>query len=91
MGQARSGEEAVECAARIRPDLVVMDVRLPGISGIEATRRILLERPATRVLLVSTHEAEDLPADLRHCGAMGFVRKQDLDVPALLRAATPPE
>ncbi len=79
-GEATTGEEAVELAARIQPDLVLMDVRLPGIDGIEATRRILAAAPETRVLLVSTHEAHDLPSGLASCGAIGFVRKQDLSV-----------
>lgn len=91
VGEAGSGEEAVECAARVRPDLVVMDVRLPGIDGIEATRRILLARPDTRVLLVSTYELEDLTVELKDCGATGFVRKQDLDARALLQALPPVE
>ena len=89
VGEAGTGEEAVECAGRDHPDLVIMDVRLPGISGIEATRRILRGRPGTRVLLVSTYELEDLTGELRHCGATGFVRKQDLDAQALLRAVSP--
>lgn len=87
VGEAGSGEEAIEIAARTRPDLIVMDVRLPGITGIEATRRILRERPDTRVLLVSTHEAAELPTGLGDCGATGFSRKQDLDADSLLAAA----
>lgn len=87
VGEVGTGEDAVEAAARLDPDLVVMDVRLPGITGIEATRRILDDRPAARVLLISTHEAPDLPGDLLGCGATRFVRKQDLDAKALVMAA----
>jgi two-component system invasion response regulator UvrY len=86
VGEAASGEEAVELAIEVTPDLVVMDVRLPGIDGIEATRQILSERPNTRVLLVSTHEAADLPESLGECGAAGFMRKQDLDAQSLVRS-----
>ena len=82
-GEAGSGEEAVALARKLTPDLVVMDVRLPGIDGTEATRQILAERPGTKVILVSTYEAADLP-DVDHCGATRFVRKQDLDAQALL-------
>jgi DNA-binding NarL/FixJ family response regulator len=82
-GEAASGEEAVVLARDLRPDLVLMDVRLPGISGPDATRQILAENPHTRVILVSTYEAADLP-DLDTCGAIGFLRKQDLDAGALL-------
>lgn len=90
VGEVETGEEAVEAAARLHPDLVVMDVRLPGINGIEATRRILDDQPAARVLLISTHEAADLPEDLSRCGASRFVRKQDLDEASLVAAATVP-
>ncbi len=82
-GEAASGEDAVVLARELRPDLVLMDVRLPGINGPDATRRILAENPGTRVILVSTYEAADLP-DLDTCGAIGFLRKQDLDARALL-------
>jgi len=82
-GEAASGEEAVALARSLTPDLVLMDVRLPGITGPQATRQILAERPDTRVILVSTYEAADLP-DIDHCGAERFLRKQDLDAQALL-------
>ena len=84
VGEATTGEQAVELARRLRPDLVLMDVRLPGIDGPEATRRILADAPATRVVLVSTYEQADLTGDLDRCGASGFVRKQDVDGGVLL-------
>ena len=82
-GEAATGEEAVTLARTLAPDLVLMDVRLPGIDGPAATMLIRTERPETRVILVSTYEAADLP-DLEHCGATRFLRKEDLDVAALL-------
>ena len=82
-GEAASGEDAVALARDLLPDLVLMDVRLPGINGPDATRQILAENPATKVILVSTYEAADLP-DLDTCGAVGFFRKQDLDATVLL-------
>ena len=82
-GEAASGEEAVVLAAALNPDLVLMDVRLPGISGPESTRLILAEQPGTRVILLSTYEAGDLP-DITQCGAERFVRKQDFDPQELL-------
>ena len=83
VGEATSGEEAVELATRLRPRLVLMDVRLPGIDGIEATRRILAIAPATVVVLVSTHRQTDLPGGWATCGAAAFWPKEELDVDAL--------
>jgi two-component system, NarL family, invasion response regulator UvrY len=83
VGEAGDGEEAVALVARLRPRLVVMDVRLPGIDGVEATRRILAEHPATVVVLVSTHRQADLPADVTTCGSAAFMPKEDFDAEAL--------
>jgi two-component system invasion response regulator UvrY len=83
VGEATTGEEAVELAVRLRPRLVLMDVRLPGIDGIEATRRILALAPSTVVVLVSTHRQADLPRGWATCGAAAFLRKEDLDVDML--------
>jgi len=85
VGEAETGEQAVDLARRLRPDLILMDVRLPGISGLDATRRILTGNPSAVVVLLSTHAEADLPADLLHCGAAGFVRKESLDPTALER------
>ena len=82
VGQAGTGEEAVNLVDLLAPDMVVMDVRLPGIDGTEACRRILHRHPDARVVLVSTYERTDLPG-IDDCGALRFVRKQDFDVPAL--------
>jgi len=88
LGEARSGEEAVEMAHSLAPDFVLMDVKLPGIDGVTATARIVSDLPSTRVLLVSTYELADLPARMATCGAIGFSRKQDLDARVLLDSAT---
>jgi two-component system, NarL family, invasion response regulator UvrY len=87
VGEAESGEQAVEIATSLRPELVLMDVRLPGIDGAEATRRILEELPDTRIILISTYEPQDLPAAISGCGARALIRKQDLDAEALQRWA----
>jgi DNA-binding NarL/FixJ family response regulator len=83
VGEAGSGEEGVDLASSLDSQLVVMDVRLPGINGVEATRRILDARPATVVILVSTYRAVDLPADMDGCGAVGFIPKEELGPEAL--------
>jgi DNA-binding NarL/FixJ family response regulator len=54
-----------------------MDINLPGINGIEATRQIRASHPDTSVILLSTYSAADLPADARDCGAIDYVHKED--------------
>jgi two-component system invasion response regulator UvrY len=76
VGEARSGEEAVEQVAALHPQLVLMDINMDGISGIEATRRITTDHPETRVILLSTYDAEDLPGDARNSGAIGYLHKE---------------
>jgi two-component system invasion response regulator UvrY len=84
VGEVATGEDAVAAASVVDPHVVLMDINLPGISGIEATRKIVESAPLTRVLLVSTYAAADLPADALSCGAVGYVRKEDLS-PQVLR------
>jgi two-component system, NarL family, invasion response regulator UvrY len=82
-GEVASGEEAVPAALRLRPDLVLMDVRLPGIDGYEAARRLGPARPETVVVLISAAEEALQGTVAETCGAVAFVRKQDLR-PSLL-------
>jgi two-component system, NarL family, invasion response regulator UvrY len=82
--EAETGEEAVAAVAAQPPDLVLMDINLPGINGIEATRQIRAEHPETEVILLSTYSEADLPADARDCGALAYVHKEDFG-PALVR------
>lgn len=84
VGEAASGEEAVTMAADLHPAMVLMDINLPGINGIEATRRIVAEHPETVVIMLSTYRADDLPSDAADCGATRYVHKEDFG-PALLR------
>ncbi len=84
VAEAESGEEAIELAGEHRPRLVLMDINLPGINGIEATTRILAVDASTTVILLSTYTQADLPADARTCGAAAYVHKEDMS-PALLR------
>jgi DNA-binding NarL/FixJ family response regulator len=86
-GEASSGEEAVALAASLRPDLILMDVRMAGIGGIEAARRIAAAHPAARTVLVSSDRAEDLPPEAWTCGAAWFVHKSEFGT-AALRAAS---
>ena len=83
-GEVDSGEDAVGAVMRLRPDLVLMDVGLSGIDGYEATRRLRYVRPATVIVLVSASD-DALEGDTAvTCGAVAWVRKQDLR-PRLLR------
>lgn len=75
VGEVASGEEAVSAAAMLEPDLILMDVHMPGIGGIEATRRIVGGRPATTVILVSSYSAEDMAAAAVESGALAFLSK----------------
>jgi two-component system invasion response regulator UvrY len=83
--EAATGEQAVELSSTVEPDIVLMDINLPGIDGLQATSRIVAASPHVRVLLMSTYRIEDLPADARESGAAAYVHKEDLS-PALLRA-----
>jgi DNA-binding NarL/FixJ family response regulator len=77
VGEATNGDEAVHLAVRHRPDVVLMDIRMPGVDGLEATRRISadsrLER--VRVLILTTFEADDYVFDALRAGASGFLLK----------------
>ncbi len=84
VAEVESGEAAVEAAAELRPGLILMDINLPGITGIEATRQIV-EADGTTVVLMSTYTEQDLPADARTCGAVAYVHKEDLG-PAVIAA-----
>jgi two-component system invasion response regulator UvrY len=85
VGEASSGEEAVTRVEEFAPELVLMDIHLPGISGIEATRQIRAAHPEVAVVLLSTYKAEDLPADARNCGALAYLHKEDFQPEVLER------
>ena len=77
VGEADSAEAAVALVESLAPDLVLMDIHLPGISGIEAARRIAEARPVTITFLVSSYQAGDLPTAARSSGAAAYIRKED--------------
>jgi two-component system invasion response regulator UvrY len=83
-GEARSGEEAIELAASLHPDLVLMDINMGAVDGIEATRRIVADAPGTFVILVSTYPLDDLPPSARKSGARAYVNKDELS-PSIVR------
>jgi len=76
VGEASSGEDALELVARTRPDVVCMDVEMPGIGGIEATRRLLADPESpVRVLMLTTFDREDYLLEALDAGASGFLLK----------------
>jgi len=75
VAEAGDGEDAVTEAIRLRPDVVLMDIRMPVLDGIEATRRIVSARPATRVLMLTTFGLDGYVYDALRVGASGFMLK----------------
>ena len=76
VGEAETGEASVEMARELSPDLVLMDVNLPGINGLDATRQILAERAdPVIVLLLSTYEEEEYAPRAAECGAAAYIPK----------------
>jgi DNA-binding NarL/FixJ family response regulator len=75
VGEAANGRDAIELAARLTPDVIVMDLRMPGVDGITATGRILAARPATRVLVLTTFGDDDHLYPALTAGACGFLLK----------------
>jgi DNA-binding NarL/FixJ family response regulator len=75
VGEAGDGAEAVGLVAALTPDVVLMDVRMPGMDGIEATERIVLAHPASRVLILTTFDLDEYAFAALHAGAAGFLLK----------------
>jgi DNA-binding NarL/FixJ family response regulator len=75
IGEAADGEEAVRLAKELKPDLVVMDVRMPRLSGVEATRRIKTEAPEVAVLVLTAHDDDEYVFALLQAGANGYLLK----------------
>lgn len=76
VGEARNGREAVDMARRLRPAVILMDISMPIINGLEATVQILAERSSTRIIILSAHNDEEYVERTRAVGAVGFVAKQ---------------
>jgi len=78
-GEATTGRGAVEECRRLKPDIVVMDLSLPDLHGLDATREILKEGSKTEVLVLTMHHSEELVRDVLQAGARGYVLKSDAD------------
>jgi DNA-binding NarL/FixJ family response regulator len=82
-GEAASGDEGLDAVERLRPDLVLLDVRMPGMDGVETARRLAASRPEVIVVLITVEEPAEAPG-ASTCGAVGVVSKRRFG-PALLR------
>jgi DNA-binding NarL/FixJ family response regulator len=78
-GEATTGRDAVEQSRRLRPDVVVMDLSLPELNGLDATRHILKDAPEIEVLVLTMHQSEELARDVLQAGARGYILKSDAD------------
>jgi two-component system, NarL family, invasion response regulator UvrY len=84
VAEASSGPEAVAAVGELHPQLVLLDVRMPGMDGIETARRITADHPETVVVLISIEDIIGVPSNARSCGAAAVIRKQDFR-PSVLR------
>jgi DNA-binding NarL/FixJ family response regulator len=77
IAEVANGRDAVASAAELKPDLVVLDLTMPELNGLEAARRILSADPSTRILILTAHESEQLVREVLSVGARGYVLKSD--------------
>jgi DNA-binding NarL/FixJ family response regulator len=85
LGDAECGESALALAAELDPDLILIDVRMPGMDGVETARRLAATNPRSTIVLVSTECADDLASVAGSCGAVALLPKQDFGTAALRR------
>jgi DNA-binding NarL/FixJ family response regulator len=93
-GEAADGRTAVEKVHELRPDVIILDIGMPALNGLEATRQIIKDNPRARVLILTLHDADQVVRDVLGAGARGFLLKSDaardlvVAVDALLRDKT---
>lgn len=76
VGEARNGQEAIDQVRKLSPDVVVMDITMPGLDGIQATRQIISESPNTKIMALSIHSGKRFVEDMLHAGAAGYLLKE---------------
>lgn len=79
-GEANNGREAVEKAGKLKPDVAVLDIGMPLVNGIEATRQIKKVSPQTEILILTMHDSESLIEEVLGAGARGYILKDDADL-----------
>jgi len=78
VGEAANGREAIEKANKLRPDIAIVDLTMPDLDGLQATRKIREESPATKVVVLTMHESDQMVRRVLDAGALGYVLKSDL-------------
>ena len=76
-GEAKDGREAVECASRLKPDVLLLDIGMPNLNGLDAARQILATTPEARILILTVHDSEQVVREVLAAGARGFLLKSD--------------
>ena len=76
-GEARDGREAVELAGRLKPDVLLLDIGMPNLNGLDAARQILASTPEARILILTIHDSEQVVREVLAAGARGFLLKSD--------------
>lgn len=77
VGEARTGREAIELVERLDPDIAILDINMPELNGLDATRAISMSRPRCEVLILTLHDSEELVREVLRAGARGYVLKSD--------------
>ena len=77
-GEAKDGVEAIEMTKELAPDLILLDITMPRLNGLEAARVIRREAPQTQILILSQHDTEEMSASALQAGARGYVSKSDV-------------
>jgi DNA-binding NarL/FixJ family response regulator len=78
-GEASDGRDAVEKATKLKPDVAILDIGMPLLNGVEATRRIRAASPSTEILILTMHESDELVQQVVQAGARGYILKDDAD------------
>jgi DNA-binding NarL/FixJ family response regulator len=79
VAEASDGRDAVDKATKLKPDVAILDIGMPLLNGVEATRRIRTASPATEILILTMHESDDLVQQVIHAGARGYILKDEAD------------
>lgn len=87
-GEASTGREAVAQAEQLKPDIVILDISMPGLNGLEAARRIRKSTPATEVLVLSMHYSDQLIREIVDAGVRGYIVKSDSDRDLIIAVET---